>query len=505
MNGMQSITNPGSRTVTAVMILVVTLVLLILSRWLQAYRFTSLEESYIFLFDWSYVWRVLQEPGGVAQLVASFLTQFMRYVWAGPVLTAAIYCGIMLCLVKCAGKPEPLMVAFAAVPCLCLFLCLESSYYKYQGHAAMLLSALALWIYTCASRRCATSSRIVVGEVVAVGSYFIAGSAAMFVALGMLLYDLTERKPRWYFGVGYIVLAAAMGWLFYESGNTWTLLTALTPALYYDLNATFNMMIYALSALSLCMVVAAITGREKEKAVRREWIWASVVLGVLIVSTVNVYRMVHGTSGYDNQKMRYHALRGEWDAIIDMPYDGSGTPFTSYRFLALARKGQLEEKMWEYNPFIDYFMKNQPLVKKADQQMMSDMYYHCDYMAAARRAAFDTDIVTPGNFNPEETCKLVNIQLAFGNYRVAEKLIAQLEKTLFYHNWARDMRRFLDNDALVEADPVLGPKRRAIPAENNYMSPRGLQRELQHVVDTNPGQVTARQFLEAFKNLTFQK
>lgn len=495
----------SNRTTTRVMILIVALVLLVLSYRLQAYRFTSLEESYIFLFDWGYIIDTLREPGGVAQLLASFLTQFMRYVWVGPFVTAAIYCGIILCLVKCSCKREPLMVAFAVVPCLCLFLCLESTYYKYQGHVAMLLSACALWIYTRVSRRCATSSRIVVGEVVAVGSYFIAGSSALFVALGMLLYDLTERKPRWYFGIGYIVLAAAVGWLFYESGNTWTLLTAMTPALYYDLNATFNMMIYALSALSLCMVVAAISGREKERTVKREWIWASVVLVVLFVSTVNVYGMVHGASGYDNQKMRYHALRGEWEAISAMPYDGSGTPFTSYRFLALAKKGQLVERMWEYKPFIDYFMKNQPLVKKADQQMMSDMYYQCDYMAAARRAAFDTDIVTPGAFNPEETGKLIDIQLAYGNYRVAEKLISQLEKTLFYSSWARDRRRFLDNDALVEADLELGPKRMAIPADNNYMSPWGLQRELQYVVDSNPDQLVARQFLEAFMNLTFQK
>ncbi len=494
-----------NRNAARVMIMLIVLVLLLLSYLLQAYRFTSLEESYIFLFDWHYVFGTLQEPGGVAQLIASFLTQFMRYIWVGPLLTAAIYCGIIVFLVRCSGKSGFLMVVFAAVPCICLFLCLESSYYKYQGHIAMLLSALALWAYTCAGRRCVTSTRIVVGEVLSVGLYFIAGSSALFAALGMLLYDMMARHCRWYFGVAYVALSVALGWLFYQSGFTYTLLTALTPALYYDLNATYHMMFYALSAMSLCMVVAAMTGRAKATTMHSEWIWASVVLAALFAGMLNVYAVVHGSSVYDNQKMRYHALRGEWDAIIAMPYDGSGTPFTSYRFLALAKKGALEERMWEYKPFIDYFMKNQPLVKKADQQMMSDMYYHCDFMAAARRAAFDTDIVTPGDFNPEETCKLVTIQLAYGNYRVAEKLIAQLEKTLFYRSWAKDMRRFLDNDVLVEADSVLGSKRRAIPAENHYMSPRGLQRELRSIVEVNPDQLVARQFLNAFLILTFQK
>lgn len=485
--------------------MVVTIALLILTYWLQTYRFTSLEECYIFLFDWKYVADTLALPGGLAQLAASFLTQFMRYAWAGPLLTAAIYLGIIVCLVKCCRRPEPLMVAFSTLPCLCLFLCLESTYYKYQGHVAMLFSALALWIYTCVGRRSGTSNRVVVGEVLSVVLYFIAGSSALFAASGMLLYDVVARQPRWYLGLVYVALAAALGWLFYQSGLTYTLSTALTPALYYDLNATFYMMLYALSGLTLCMIAAAVIGRTRDEIRKSEWIWASVLVAVLFISSLNVHARVHGVAGYENQQMRYHALRGEWDEIVGMPYDGSPTPFTHYRFLALAKKGELDKTLFGYQPIIDYFMRNQPLVKKADQQMMSDMYYHCDFMAAARRAAFDTDIVTPGDFNPEETCKLVTIQLAYGNYRVAEKLIAQLEKTLFYRSWAKDMRRFLDNDALVEADSVLGSKRRAIPAENHYMSPRGLQRELRSIVEVNPDQLVARQFLNAFLILTFQK
>lgn len=495
----------SNRTATRVIILIVTLVLLILTYRLQPYLFTSLEECYIFLFDWKYVGDTLMHPGGGAQLLASFLTQFMRYVWVGPLLTAAIYLGILVSLVKCCPKPAPFMVGLAAIPCVCMFLCLENAYYKYQGHTAVLLSALALWFYTNSGRRCGTSARVSAGMILSVAMYYVAGSSALFMALGMLLYDMMARQKRWYLGVVYVILAVVAGWLSYKAGLTYTLTTALTPAMYYDLKATYYMMLYALSGLPLCMLAAAVIGRMKDGAGKREWIPALAIASVPIVCMLNVYDAVHSPNGNANRQMRYHALRGEWDEIAAMPYDGSATPFTDYRFLALAKKGELDRKLRDYRPFIDYFMKNQPLVKKTDQQMMSDMYYQCDYMAAARRAAFDTDIVTPGDFNPEETCKLVTIHLAYGNYRVAEKLITRLEKTLFYRNWAKDMRRFLDNDALVEADSFLGPKRRAIPAENNYIRPWGLQRELQYIVESNPEQVAARQFLNAFMILTYQK
>lgn len=503
MNSEQRIEKGGGRAVTRLFVVIVTIVLLILTYWLQAYRLTGLEESYIFLFDAGYIADSLSVPGGLAQLVASFLTQFMRYVWVGPLLTAAIYLGIMVGLVRCCRKPEPAVVAFAAVPCLCLFLCLESVYYKYQGHVAMLFLAMALWGYVSAARRSTPYVRLAIGAVLSMVLYYAAGSGALFAGLGMLLSDIVTRSRRWWLGAAYIILPAVMGWVCYQSGLTYTLAMALTPAMYYDLNSTYYMMIYALAGLPVCMVAAPVIARESKD--KHQWIWALVLLVVIFASMLNVYAMTHSASGYATQKMRYHALHDQWDEIADMPYDGSATPFTSYRFLALAKKGELDKRMLEYRPFIDYFMKNQPLVKKADQQMMSDMYYQCEFMAAARRAAFDTDIVTPGAFNPEETCKLVNIHLAYGNYRVAEKLISQLEKTLFYRSWATDMRRYLDNDALVEADSVLGPKRRAIPATNNYISPWGLQRDLHAIVETNPGQVAAAQFLNAFMILTFQK
>lgn len=489
--------------ITRVIIFAVTLVLLILTYWLQTYRLTSLEESYIFLFDWQYLADTVAMPGGVAQLVSSFVTQFMRYVWAGPLLTTVIYLGIIVSLVRCCARPEPVMAALATVPCLCLLLCLESAYYKYQGHLAVLLCSLALWSYAHAARNSGAIRRIVIGSGLSTLLYFAAGSAALLAGVGMLLYDIVSRARQWYAGVLYIAFPAAFGWVCYQAGMTYTLSMALTPAMYYDLNATYYMMIYALSGLPVCMVAAALLAREKNG--RGRWILAMGLLAIFFCSTLNVYGRIHNASGYCTQQMRYHALRGQWDEIAEMPYDGSPTPFTSYRFLALAKKGELDQRLKDYRPFIDYYMKNQPLVKKADQQMMSDMYYQCDFMSAARRAAFDTDIVTPGAFNPEETCKLVTIHLAYGNYRVAEKLISQLEKTLFYRSWANGMRCFLDNDAMVEADSVLGPKRLAIPATNNYMTPWGLQRDLQAIKDANPDQVVASQFLKAFKILTYQK
>lgn len=52
-------------------------------------------------------------------------------------------------------------------------------------------------------------------------------------------------------------------------------------------------------------------------------------------------------------------------------------------------------------------------------------------------------------------CMLIN-----GNYRVAEKYINILKKSLYYSDWAESASKLIDNDEGIEHHPVYGPLRR---------------------------------------------
>jgi len=53
------------------------------------------EQYQLFLFDWNYVWEIVQLPGGVADLLGRFCTQFFLFAWVG-----ALIIGILLTLVQ---------------------------------------------------------------------------------------------------------------------------------------------------------------------------------------------------------------------------------------------------------------------------------------------------------------------------------------------------------------------------------------------------------------------
>ena len=44
------------------------------------------EQFQLFLFDSTYVWEIVRVPGGVADLLGRFSTQFFLYAWVGALI-----------------------------------------------------------------------------------------------------------------------------------------------------------------------------------------------------------------------------------------------------------------------------------------------------------------------------------------------------------------------------------------------------------------------------------
>lgn len=468
----------------------------------QKFIFTELEESHIFLFDTGFALSSFAAPGGFAAYAASFLTQFMIWTWTGPVIAALLYAIVLFAFTDIAFRAKaPLwLTAIGALACGCLMLCLENNAFEFQGIVAYAIAAACLWGYV---RIGTWKWRFAVGVFGAAAAYWAIGSTAIVFAASAFAYELLFWRRHWWISVLYPVVTLACGWAAVRFGVIPNLKQALTPSMYYLWNSTTYMMNYAWGAMLVLVIVARVFTRVQEDNPKRQ-ITVYAILSVAITIIIGcLYNMIHNPDTYRVNAQRYFAKHGDWQAILDMDYPaGEGTAFTSYRFLSMAQMGVLGEQAREARPFIDYYMSNQELKQKTDNQVLSDVFFACDYMGQARRRAFDTNIVTPGAFNPEETKKLALINIAYGDYAVADKLLAQLEKTLFYARWASEQRRFLYDDAAVEADPRLGAMRRAIPPENNYMSPKGTARDLKYIFTANPDQQVARQFYDLFSSLT---
>ena len=70
---------------------------------------------------------------------------------------------------------------------------------------------------------------------------------------------------------------------------------------------------------------------------------------------------------------------------------------------------------------------------------------------------------------------------------------------MFYQEWAKTQRAFLYNDSLLEADPILGPKRKCIILDNRFAGSMGLDKDLEEILKQNPSHHATEQYLKAIQ------
>lgn len=170
--------------------------------------------------------------------------------------------------------------------------------------------------------------------------------------------------------------------------------------------------------------------------------------------------------------------------------------------MALARMGRLGK---------DAFSLHQAgldgLIPEWDQtarsgEWLSDIYFAMGHVAMAQRMAFEAYVSSDG-FNARMVRRLVETNIIYGAYPVAEKYISALERDGKYRKWASAQRPFLGNDAAVEADPLYGPLRRCIPDQDFISAIRGIDEDLKDIIRANPSFKPAMDYLGLYYLLNF--
>ena len=210
----------------------------------------------------------------------------------------------------------------------------------------------------------------------------------------------------------------------------------------------------------------------------------------------------HASSGQSDlfKELDWYMYNDRPDAILEhCPVTGQDSfVYQNFRNWALARKGELPEKMFGYPQSSPYSLLLEWKEIAYTAILMSNIYYSMGHISLSQRMAFEANEIFD-NSNPRMLRRLVETNLLFGQYDVAEKYISRLEKTLFHRSWASGRRRFLRNPELIARDPELGAKLRCIPAENNLsFSVADLSDDLADILRSNPESETTCQYYGAW-------
>lgn len=466
----------------------------------NAYHFFFIEQNQLFLFTGHYFTETVSSPGGFAVYISHFLLQFFIVPYAGTTITAglltlAAFLTALLCKRTAPGKPLYLLYSLPAL--LLLFVHFNFNYHI-DGTVAFLLTLLFLYIHTGIS---SPYRRLAYAVLSVPLLYWLGGPVVNLYGACILLWEILFRKR-----ISYLFILPLAEAVLLSLGSVWLASvgeyrSAFLPDVYLQRGIKPPAVIY-FSWLSLPAIITAarLLGNynlDGRKSVKRETITTLLqVTAIAGIAAWGLPKYMDTKSAY-LKELNYLTRTKQWDKIID-GYEKKTTTYLNlcYLNMALAEKGELAERMFSF----DQRNKNGLMVPRnrsaSISSLLSDIQFTVGNIAVSQQMAFENNVMGTGN-NPYMLQRLVQTNLIYGAYPVAEKYIDILDRSLFYRGWARDHRRFLYNDQAVDNDPLLGLKRRNLVTDNYLSHPLDRERDFFRMAESGPGNSTAAEYIGA--------
>ena len=430
------------------------------------------EQFQLFLFDSTYVWEIVRVPGGVADLLGRFSTQFFLYAWVGALIIAILLSAVQLLTLRLIA-PEPahstvpeLVEGF--VPSFLLWLFLLDENALMGGVWAVLLTQLAFWGILSLRQKLSTISYSLFAIVAILVLYWLVG-------------------PAWT-GSHYHRYPTVTPYLLYAA---W-LSAIVIPLAIRLFNRTRSL---SLSRSTEGRLLPA--GRKKGLSMGLTALVA-IIMGTLVWKNANF--RAEKVMQYD-----FMARHQQWNRILETanrekPNNQIGVTVQN---LALAMHGVLLDQLFNYNQ--NGIAGLLPDVKEDATSPLptAEAFYQLGMINVAQRTVFEAQEAIL-DFQKSGRCykRLAQTNLINGQYEVARKYLSALQKTLFYRDWANETLSLLGDEAAIAKHPEYGRLRKMAYDDDFYFSDHVTPEMLQSLYLRNRDNGLAYQYLVAYFLLT---
>lgn len=464
------------------------------------YHFYYIEQSQLFLFSEAYIRNKLLLPGGFSMLVAEFLVQFFIRPYVGALVTAALLTGVGVCTAGIVKRIAPVSGLFIlyVLPMLALLFMHFDFNYRVQGTVCYLMMMALL----CGYMRIRNDLfRLVAGCVLVPVLFWLAGSITVLFAGMVCLFEGLRKTPKWYISLIGVaeVLLLGVGTVYFSLMGEYR--WVFGPDLYYHYTLHPKEIIYySWICLPLVFLIAFFVRNKNSLSGKKLFAGISCIAQLAMIAAVLWWGMPKYSDAktLKLKKLDYFARTEQWDKTIE-ECKGKLTNFLymCHLNMALANKGELSDKMFNFDQRGPQGLLVQWNKSENISCMLSDIYFTMGATASSQEMAFEGYVSAMEDGNPRMLKRLVQTNLIYGTYPVAEKYISILEKTYAYRDWAQSQRKYLYSDEVVESDPILGTRRRMLPDRNSLAMIKGLAGDLALFLEKGPANSAALQYLGA--------
>ena len=476
------------------------------------------EQTQLFLLTGDYFLSKIAFPGGFSGYVGGFLTQFYYLSLVGPlILTILIFVVRQLTsqiLFKINQNRAYFLLSFLPALNAAMIMCDE--FYPLSAITGFIIALLSASLYINVKSE---KHRFISGLILIPVTYWLAGgSYLMFLFMAMVFELITFLHSRkkilrgksqeinitssyklkvWYLIV-YLVIAAGIPLLVKQYLILQPAMLTYMSEFYYNLRITIPVAIPVIFLLPpvLMIVIYLLPATEK-----RWQVAFFAQFGLLLAATWFGFRVWANFGAEDIMAYDYLVRNERWNDVIKFSEENPPHNNLSLAMLnlSLAKKGQLGNKMFNYDqrstgglflPFEREYVS--PL-------MGNEIFYNLGLINASQEYAFESMETIPSlNKSARLIKRLAETNLINGNYKVSEKYLKLLEKTMFYKGWAKKTVKYLYNDDLINSDPDWGEKRKLMVNEDFFFKVQNMESTLNMMLKENPQNKIAFEYLMAF-------
>ena len=412
------------------------------------------------LFEWTgaYFLDIFRAPGGLADWLGRFLTQFFYYAWAGAAILAVLLVAVQLLVWKLCSEKNLVTYVFSLVPSVALWVALLDENILPGAVVAVILSLAAAAAVLALKRR---TMRRAVGLLAVPLLYWLCGPLAV-VYVGVVAF----RERKLWFPVASVLLLAACPFVA-QLLCAYPLERLVIGVHYHRFRNIFALRVFVSAALCIA-VVAVSAARWPDSRARTDW-WVGAGVAAFIGALAAGLVVGLGNSLLEEQMKYDFLLRMKMYNRLMMTSDRKqpSTPFAvACLNVALAHSDRMSSSMFEYfqngpDGLLPEF-KREYFVPLAT----AEAYWEMGMVNTAQRFVFEAQEAIP-DYQKSGRCyrRLAETNIVNGDYAVARKYLYALENTIFYRKWARETLGLLDAgspeavEAAVNSHPEYGRMR----------------------------------------------
>ena len=464
----------------------------------------NFKQQPLFLFDNYFLLKYLAYPGGIAEYLSVFISQFFCSSLAGSLLLTLVIFSVV-CLSSCMLRffftgEDTYFMQF--IPGL-LLIYLHSHYdYDLRGDFIFMAALLFALAYFKIFERSLFVRLLVLLFSSGILFYFFGGTSLLLFSAIIVLFEVYHKNHNLFWLPALFQLCISLLIFYFVSIQSpyvnfnMALMGILHPGMYYKPLKILYVFYLAIPLLLLIRTiikytVEAILIRNRSEnslfntiATIIDKAVPFIITGLLILD----FTVSFDKTAKNSIQIHYYAAKGEWRSVLKTSKVLSTTDRTVLFQInrALYHLNRLTDgafgfpQYWGENGLILTSHYNHEVL-----MFCSDLYFEMGHIKESLHWAYEAQ--TKSDQAPDVIKRIAINNIILGDYKIADKFLKILSKSILHKKWAKHYSTYLNNESLIEHDRLLNNKRKLLPKKDFFINVQNPQYDLSRLISENPG------------------